>query len=399
MSKLYNTNDDISINFFNFLSNTCPFLPKTALNIMPDILSAMSLSTSCITKNIVSSCKGSKFDSVQTDSVDKRVRRFFNNSNYNPYPIYEAIIKHTIDNYTCKHKDDRIHIAFDHMFKKEDFVVFMISLRLGKKSVPLWFRCFEGGHSSTEAFQEDMIKEGLRYVFDLFESRGYKVICLADRWFGSTSLLDFINEAGHTYVIRVRNNHKVLYYNKKEEHNIWANAGDLFHYTHKPTYYENIAFTRKQYKTNIVISATKSVSISKKTVCGYVEPWILVTNGGPRRAVKDYGYRFGAIEFLFKDQKSNGFNLEKSNVKNLQAFTMMYTCMCICILFLTCYGTYYTRHKNKLFKDVKIRYYSLVNGKRKRKMSIFQVGLTLFKRAVNSTVRIKISFNFILTDV
>ena len=42
MSKLYNTNDDISINFFIFLSNTCPFLTKTALNNMPDILLPVS---------------------------------------------------------------------------------------------------------------------------------------------------------------------------------------------------------------------------------------------------------------------------------------------------------------------------------------------------------------------
>ena len=42
------------------------------------------------------------------------------------------------------------------------------------------------------------------------------------------------------------------------------------------------------------------------------EPWILATNKNPTRAKKDYGYRFGGIKSIFKNQKSNGFYLENS---------------------------------------------------------------------------------------
>ena len=31
------------------------------------------------------------------------------------------------------------------------------------------------------------------------------------------------------------------------------------------------------------------------------EPWILATNKNPTRAIKDYGYRFGDIESIFKN--------------------------------------------------------------------------------------------------
>ena len=151
-----------------------------------------------------------------------------------------------------------------------------------------------------------------------------------------------------------------------------------------------------------LFSATSSVAIKERTDGGQVdEPWILLTNGDVRRAIKDYHYRFGAIEFLFKDQKSNGFDLQKSNTtfRSLQSYSMMYTCMCICILFLSCVGTYYTRHKGKYYKDVKIRYYGIVKGKHRRKMSIFQVGYTLFRLARDSLRYIRIPFNFVLTDV
>lgn len=401
MNKVYNTYQDISNSFRTFLSNICPFLPKTALNIMPEVLTSMLDSTSCITKNIALSCKGNKFDSIQFESVSKRIKRFFNNTNYNPYQIYDALIKHVLSKYTLKHSDNRVHIVFDHMYEREQFVTFMISMRIGKKSIPLWYRCFKGGHHSSEAFQEDTLKKGIKYVSDLFKDKpNYKLIFLADRWFNSTTLLDFIDSLGHTYVVRASCQPRVLYFNKKEHHKIKSNIGKLFHYKYKATYYENVEITKKNFKTNIVISAISSLSISKNNDDEHLEePWYLLTNGDMKRAIKDYGYRFSAIEFLFKDQKSNGFNLEKTATKNIQAFTMMYTCVNICILYLTCLSTYYTRHKNKLYKDVKIKYYSTIKGKHVRKISIFQVGLILFKRAMNSLKRITLPFNFVLTDV
>lgn len=402
MNLYYNTFEDYSTNFRNFLIFSCPFLSKPCLNIMPEVLTSMASSLSSNTFDIALGCKGLKFDFIQPDSVYRRIRRFFNNPNYNPYLIYDSIIKHVISKFKCKHSDGRIHIVCDHMFKSEDFVTFMITLRLGKKSVPLWFRCFDEGHSSPFAFKEELITEGIKYVSDLFKDSNYQLIFLADRWFNSVSLLDYINSLGHTYVIRSKSGSKVKYFDSKEKHFIWSEISKLFHYVHKATYYNNISYTRSELVTNVVFSAISSVSIKEKTSEDQVEePWILLTNGDVKRAIKDYHYRFGAIEFLFKDQKSNGFDLQKSNTnfRSLQSYSMMYTCMCICILFLSCVGTYYTRHKGKFYKDVKIRYFSVVKGKHKRRMSIFQVGYTLFKLARDSLKNIRIPFTFVLTDV
>lgn len=403
MSKLYNDFNFIANNFYQVLSSLCPFLSKPCLNIMPEVLTAMSSSLSSNTSDISLHCKGQKFDFIQPDSVNRRIRRFFNNPNYDPYPIYDALIKHVISKFICKHPDGRIHIIFDHMFKSEDFSVFMITMRLGKKSVPLWFRCFDGGHSSPDAFKESLICQGIKYVCDLFaDFPHYRLIFLADRWFNSSSLLSFIGSLNHTFVVRSKSGSKVKFFDEKENHFIWTEISNLPHYIHKATYYEDIFYTRSEFLTNVVFSATKSVSIKLKTDSGQVdEPWILLTNGDVKRAVKDYHYRFGGIEFLFKDQKSNGFDLQKSNTsqRSLHSFSMLYTCMCISILFLSCVGTYYTRHKGKYYKDVNIRYFSVVKGKNRRRMSVFQVGYTLFKLARDSLRYIRIPFNFVLTDV
>ena len=64
---------------------------------------------------------------------------------------------------------------------------------------------------------------------------------------------------------------------------------------------KNISYTDNNYKINIVISD----SLASST------PWIIATNKDVEHAIQNYSYRFGAIECIFKNQKTNGFNLEK----------------------------------------------------------------------------------------
>ena len=82
-------------------------------------------------------------------------------------------------------------------------------------------------------------------------------------------------------------------------------------------------------------------------------PWIIATNGDPRRAVKDYSYRFGAIVSMFKSQKSNGFYLESTVNCSLKHFTSMYCIVCFATLFLTIFGADYTKN-SKCYKQVKL---------------------------------------------
>ncbi len=105
MNSVYNTFDDFSTSFRNFLLSYCPHLSKTCLNILPEVLTSMASSLSSNTHDIALGCKGPKFDFIQPDSVDRRIRRFFNNSNYDPYKIYDSFIKHVISKFKCKHSD------------------------------------------------------------------------------------------------------------------------------------------------------------------------------------------------------------------------------------------------------------------------------------------------------
>ena len=136
-----------------------------------------------------------------------------NNKLFNPYEFYENIIKYVISNFKAKHKDNHIHISLDYMFVKEKFTVIMFSLRIDNQGIPLWFRCFKEKFdgSSSLAFQDDLIIEVINFCNELFSSKNFKIIFLADCWFGNHFLImkhiDYLNQ---TYVFRTRSDVKIF---------------------------------------------------------------------------------------------------------------------------------------------------------------------------------------------
>lgn len=385
MNKVYNTQQDFTSSFKKFLEKIFPSIRKSQLKIIPAIIFGMISSENVTAPDIAKKLKDD-FSLVQTDSVIKRIRRLFKNKLFNGYDLYDKFIIFIIKTYEKKHNDKRVHIIFDHMFSHANFTVFMISMRIGTQGIPLWFRCFKG-KSDNDAFREDMMKEGITYVSNLFSS-SYELIFLADRWFCSVSLIEHIQNLGHKFCIRLKGDIIVHYYDEKIKKYIWQKAKDLKKFEYHPTYYSNVYITQKKCKTNIVVSKKHGVD----------EAWIIITNGDVKRAIKDYGYRYGGVETIFKNQKSNGFNLEKVVNASLKYFESLYSILCITSTFMVIIGSDYTKN-SKCYKNVKITTHkNLRNGYKQRTMSLFNVGLTLLNMAFNSSTYIRIPYNFTLYD-
>ena len=384
MFKLYNTQQDFTSTFTKFLENSIPGIRKTQLNILPSIIFGMISSESCAPCDIAKSLKDD-FSSIQFDSVVKRIRRFFSNNLFNPYDFYKNLIVYILKDFHSKHSDKNVYITFDHMFSKHNYTVLMFTMRVGTFGVPIWFKCFKD-YSNNDAFKLNTMEEGIKSVSSLFKNLDVNLIFLADRWFGSPKILSFIDSLGHVYCVRLKGSLIVYTNNKKMK------VKKMKHRKYRSVTHEDVLITESRFKTTIVYSAT----------CNTKDPWIIATNGDPKKAIRNYSYRFGSIETMFKAQKSNGFNLEKISNANLESFTTMYTCVCTSVLYLTIIGADYTKN-SKCYKNVKIETHKtyIINGQKvkKRIMSLFNVGLTLFKRAINSIIYIRIPVSFKLYDI
>ena len=98
MTKLYNTQTEITNKIREFLKISIPNLRKTQLNIIPEILFGMISSESVVTTDIAK-CLKDDFSFIQLESIKKRIRRFFNNKLFDPENFYNSLIRSVISSY------------------------------------------------------------------------------------------------------------------------------------------------------------------------------------------------------------------------------------------------------------------------------------------------------------
>lgn len=272
------------------------------------------------------------------------------------------------------------------MFCKNKFTILLFSLRIGKQGIPLWFLCFKGKYSH-DAFSLNLVKQGISYCANLFLPFNYHIIFLADRFFPFVDLLSHIHSLGCFYCIRSKSDYTYFYYNSKGflKSNYIRNIKPLKYHS---KILSNVFFTSSRFPTNIVVSNYSNTD----------DLWYILTNDNPSRAIRNYSYRFGSIECIFKSQKSNGFRLESSNTQKIEHFISLFTIMCVALVWLTIIGADYV--KNKHHYHLKVRdTRKRRDGSSHRYLSLFNLGLTIFNLCYYNHVDFTLKFNFVLYDV
>lgn len=258
---------------------------------------------------------------------------------------------------------------------------------MASSGIPLWFKCFKG-IDNPEAFTLSLVNEGISFVHNLFKDKKCKLIFLADRWFNFREIMQHIDSLGDTYCIRTKSNVSIEIDNYKDSDLIYS-ISDVEPLLTKSLYFDSVKITSFKFQTKLAVSKCDS----------HKEPFFILTNGSTRDAIKHYGYRFGSIEFIFKNQKSNGFYLECTKMRNIQAFTTLFTLVCIATLWLTILGADYSKNCNTYKNWFKIKYSRKNGNSKKRTMSLFNTGLFFFNLAFESSRYVLLKCNFMLYDI
>lgn len=187
--KAYYNQQNISSSFQKFFSKNFS-LSKPQLKILSFIITAMISAESVVTSDISRKLKDD-FSLVFLESIERRIRRFFNSFSSIAYSFFEAFIKYIISYFYVKHSNKVVHISFDHMFCKNKFTILLFSLRIGKQGIPIWFRCFKGLHNP-DAYSLSLINQAISFCANLFLNKNYHIVFLADRWFPHVEILSHI---------------------------------------------------------------------------------------------------------------------------------------------------------------------------------------------------------------
>lgn len=262
--KVYYNQLKISSNLRKFFIKIFS-LSKPILNNISFFISGLISAESVVTSDVSRKLKDS-FSTVHLESTERRFRRFFSSFFSLAYSFYSAFISSIIANFSVKHVDKNIHISFDHMFCKDKFTILLFSLRIGKQGIPLWFRCFKGKHNSS-TYSFDLIKEGILFCYNLFSSKNYHIIFLADRWFPNIDILSYIHSIGCFYCIRCKSFFTFSHFDSNGSL-VTSHLRNIKPLKYSAKVLPNVLFTRKLFPTTIVVSKYSNIST----------PWYLVTN-------------------------------------------------------------------------------------------------------------------------
>lgn len=136
---------------------------------------------------------------------------------------------------------------------------------MANNGIPLCFRCFKGKHNP-DAYSFDLIKNGISFCANLFANKNYHIIFLADRWFPYIDILSHIQSIGCFYCIRSKSFFTFSYYDSKGFFRT-SHLRDIKPMAQHSKILNDVLFTRKLFKTNIVVSNSSTD-----------DPWYLVTN-------------------------------------------------------------------------------------------------------------------------
>jgi hypothetical protein len=202
------------------------------------------------------------------------------------------------------------------------YCIIRISVVYRGRAVPLVWKVLEHA-SSAVAF--DAYKALLNKAAQLLVPFGYQVVFLADRGFADTDLMAHLTKLGWQWRIRLKGNFLICRRGRGR-----CKANRITPAVGRAILWQNVSITAQQYGPVYIAIARHP---------GSKEFWIVVSSEPTSiTTFAEYGLRFD-IEENFLDDKSNGFQLEASLIRDAQALERLCFILAITTLFLVSQGT------------------------------------------------------------
>jgi hypothetical protein len=262
-------------------------------------------------------------------STQRRFRRWLGNRRIEVAPLYGPLIQQALQDWG-RHT---VYLALDTSMLWNQYCLIRLSVVYRGRAVPLGWEVIEHGSSSVthEAY------EALLDAVPALLPAGVKVVVLADRGFADTELLAHLRRVGWHFRIRIKATFTVLRPGqpvcKVEDFSLAPGRALFLH---------NVAITADQF-------GPVSLALARHTSNG--EYWYIVSDEPTSvHTFEEYGRRF-TIEENFLDDKSNGFQLESSLLRDADALTRLCLVLAVATLYLVAQGTQVVAQQKRRWVD------------------------------------------------
>lgn len=239
-------------------------------------------------------------------------------------------------------------------FGSKNINILMLGICYKNVAFPIMFKMLDKRGNSDTVERIELINTFIKWFGkDCIDS------LLADREFVGATWMEFLNNEGIRYYLRIRNNFRVFLYHKNQEIQVsWLfhhlKVGQCCHYTKIVELHGQPCY----------LSATKTINQDNT-----VELMILVSFNKPEQALVYYKQRW-QVETLFRGLKSSGFNIEATHVTHLDRLEKLFSLTLIAFTWSYIVGDFI----NENFKKITIKKHG------HRAVSIFKYGLDYLSR-------------------
>jgi hypothetical protein len=250
-------------------------------------------------------------------STQRRFRRWLGNRRIEVAPLYGPLIQQALREWGTP----TVYLALDTSLLWNQYCVVRLSVVYRGRAVPIVWEVLEHGSSSVTHAAYAALLDAVPPLLPL----GVKVVFLADRGFADTELLVQLRRLGWHFRIRIKATFTVQRPGQTD-----CKVEDFALAPGRALFLQNVAITAEPF-------GPVSLALARHSRNG--EYWYSVSDEPTRvHTFEEYGYRFD-IEENFWDDKSNGFQLERSLVRDADALTRLCLGLAVATLYLVAQGT------------------------------------------------------------
>lgn len=224
-------------------------------------------------------------------SKERYISRFLSNPLISPLDVMGGYIPEIVE--MAGSSDQTVILMIDQSKIRDGFECLMVSLRVAQRAIPVAWKVIETKGAIGFDVQKTLLDEVVKMM-----PKGVEILLSGDRFYGTASLVNWCQNQGWQYRIRLKGN--LIFQHDGGE--VTGNDAARM----KLESLEKATFNDTNTSTNIGILHEK----------GHKEPWIIAMDCKPNKyKILDYGMRWG-IEPMFSDFKSRGFSITKTQLKH-----------------------------------------------------------------------------------
>lgn len=255
---------------------------------------------------------------VFAQSHQRRFSRWLHNPRINVQRLYSSLIQAALN----KWEMSTITLIEDTSMLWDEYCLIRLSLQYRGRAVPIVWRVIRHGSSSVrfEVYQA-MLKRAARLV-----PAGVSVCFLADRGFADTVLMGYLRDELHWHFrIRVKSNSWIHRTGKG-----WIQLNQYHLALGEMLLLHCVTLTKTHALNGLHLALARDPLTQQVWMVVSDQPTTLQT-------FREYGERFQIEEELL-DEKSNGFQLERSEIRSAPALSRLCFVMAVATLLLTVQG-------------------------------------------------------------